>query len=201
MKRKVIGLLGCFALLGVFTALGVLAGSLTKASAGDVDLTIYAQRYSFDPPIIRLNKGDRVSINMVTRDVTHGFFLEGYDIDAKIRPGDSSDDSVLLIRHPSKHDDFQEDDRITFTADRTGKFRFRCSQTCGYMHPFMQGEMIVSPNYELWGGIGLVTGVTVSTLVFFIFVGTLGSRRGAKLVAERSPLPNKPQQEAGGPEK
>ncbi|HDZ22136.1 hypothetical protein LCGC14_0302200 [marine sediment metagenome] len=201
MKRKVICLLGCLALLGIFTALGVLAGSLTGAPAGDVDLMIYAQRYSFDPPIIRLNKGDRVSINLVTRDVTHGFFLEGYDIDAKIRPGDSSDDSVLLIRHPSKHDDFQEVDRIIFTAERTGKFRFRCSQTCGYMHPFMQGEMIVSPNYELWGGIGLVTGVAVSAMAFFVFMGTPGSRGGAKLVAERSPLPNEPQREAKGPEK
>lgn len=201
MKRKVIGLLGCFAILGVFTALGLFAASLTGAPASDVDLTIYAQQYSFDPPIIRLNKGDRVSINVVTRDVTHGFFLEGYDIDAKIRPGDSPEDSVLLVRHPSKHDDYQEVDRLIFTAERTGKFRFRCSQTCGYMHPFMQGEMIVSPNYELWGGIGLVTGVAVSTLPFLVFVGTLGSGRGAKLVAERSPLPNGPQQEAGDPEK
>ncbi|KKM95763.1 hypothetical protein LCGC14_1184960 [marine sediment metagenome] len=201
MKRKVIGLLGCLALLGVFTALGVFAGSLTMAPAGDVDLTIYAQRYNFEPPIIRLNKGDRVSINLVTRDVTHGFFLEGYDIDAKIRPGDSSDDSALLIRHPSKHDDFHEVDRIIFTADRTGKFRFRCSQTCGYMHPFMQGEMIVSPNYELWGGIGLVTGVAASALAFFVFVGTPSSCGDAKLLAERSPLPNEAQQEAEGPEK
>ena len=121
-----------------FALLGLVVASFTGGEPGKVDLTVYARRYAFEPAVIKVNRGDDVSINLITRDVTHGFFLEGYDIDAKVKPHDSSEYSTLYLRHPSKHEDYRIVDRIEFKASKTGKFRFRCSQTCGYMHPFMQ---------------------------------------------------------------
>ena len=158
-------------LLVVIIAISVIAG-LAVASFGvgestQVDLTISARKYAFESSVIKVNRGDRISINLITKDVTHGFFMEGYDIDAKIQPGDSPEYSKLLLRHPSKKDDFQEVDRIEFTADKTGKFRYRCSVTCGYMHPFMLGEMVVVPNYPFWGGLGLAVGVAISAMILF----------------------------------
>ena len=176
-------------LLVVIIAISVIAGLAVASSVvGDskqVDLTISARKYAFEPSVIKVNKGDRISINLITKDVTHGFYMEGYDIDAKVQPGDSSEYSQLLLRHPSKKDDFQQVDRIEFTADKTGKFRYRCSVTCGYMHPFMLGEMVVVPNYPFWGGLGLAVGVSISTMTLFGFkakhnsLNTVADRRNS----------------------
>ena len=149
----------------ILTGLGVAYNGGGKP--GEVDITISARRYAFEPSKIRVNKGDKVSINLVTKDVTHGFYLEGYDIEAKVVPGDSSEYSKLLLRHPSEHGDYQEVNRIEFTADKPGKFRYRCSVTCGYMHPFMLGEMVVVPNYPFWGGVGLTVGIAISALIYY----------------------------------
>lgn len=157
------------AIIAISVIAGLIVASLGIGDPKQVDLTITARKYAFEPSVIKVNKGDRISINLITKDVTHGFFMEGYDIDAKVQPGDSPEYSKLLLRHPSKKDDFQEVDRIEFIADKAGKFRYRCSVTCGYMHPFMLGEMVVVPNYPLWGGLGLAVGVAISTMILFGF--------------------------------
>lgn len=101
MIKQIILSISLFAVIIACTMLGFIMASFTAGEPGQVDLTIYARRYAFDPPTIKLNKGDTVSINLITRDVTHGFYLEGYDIDAKVKPEDSPEYSTLLLRHPS----------------------------------------------------------------------------------------------------
>ena len=63
--------------------------------------------------------------------------------------------------------DYKPMEEITFVASRTGKFRYRCSTTCGYMHPFMQGELIVQPNYLFSSAVGLSLGLVVGLLWSF----------------------------------
>lgn len=168
MKRNLfLSILSLF-IITASTIGGLVTASFTLEKPKRLDLTIYARKYAFTPPIIRVNKGDTVSINLITRDVTHGFYLEGYDIDGKIKPEHSPDFGTLYLRHPSREEDYHEVDRIEFTADKTGKFRFRCSQTCGYMHPFMQGELIVRPNYPFYGGVGFVIGIFVAAMCVFM---------------------------------
>lgn len=168
MLKNIVFSISLLAIIIVCLAVGLVAASFTSGEPKHVDLTIYARQYAFNPPIIKVNKGDTISINLITRDVTHGFYLEGYDIDAKVRPEDAPDYSALFLRHPSKGDDFKEVDAITFVANKTGKFRYRCSVTCGYMHPFMQGELIVNPNYPFWGGVGFSVGIAMATLLFLM---------------------------------
>ena len=157
---------------------GFLLGRLRTAPPQERTFTITAHKYAFDPAVLRVNRGDTVHIRLLAKDVTHGFYLEGYDRDAKARP----QDTVFWARRPSQGKDFQQVDEITFVADRGGKFRYRCSTTCGYMHPFMQGELIVSPNSLFSSSLGLSLGLVVGMLVIF----------------RRNSLPDTPEQTSAG---
>ncbi len=153
-------------------ALGFALAHLSVAPPQERTFTIIAHKYAYEPAVLRINRGDRVHIRLLAKDVTHGFFLEGYDLDAKARP----EDPDFWARHPSSSEKYEQVQEISFVAERTGKFRYRCSTTCGYMHPFMQGELIVSPNYLF------------STSVFL----SLGLAAGMLLVFRRSPARGQP---------
>jgi heme/copper-type cytochrome/quinol oxidase subunit 2 len=156
-----------FAVLGLLLAAGAVAGVLAVRYGveppQDRYVTITAHKYAYDPAVLKVNKGDRIHISLAASDVTHGFFLEGYDVDAQIPPGDFN----FRLRQPSKTKDYTQADEVVVVANRTGKFRYRCSNTCGYMHPFMQGELIVSPNYLFSSSIGMTLGLCVGMLWIF----------------------------------
>lgn len=124
-------------------------------------ITIVARQYAYDPPVLHFHRGDTVHIKLVSEDVVHGFFLEGYDIDAEVYPGKTR----FSMRHPSQGKDWKWVEEIVFVAEKTGKFRYRCSHTCGYLHPFMLGEMFVEPNRLLPVSLGLVGASLLAGLV------------------------------------
>lgn len=131
------------------------------------DFSIKARQYAFDPPRIIVTKGDEVHIRLSSSDVIHGFYLEGHDIDALIEPNKPE----FKLRHPSEGKEFISVEEIVFTADRPGKFRFRCSRTCGTLHPFMQGELIVRPNYPFLASVGAAVGVCIAMFVMLFLEG------------------------------
>lgn len=149
-------LLGTAAVV-VGALISVVLGS-RRAEPSVREFSIKARQYAYEPPKIRVNKGDEVHIKLMSLDVIHGFFLEGYDIDAEIEPGRPD----FKVRKPSTETEFHRTPEIVFVANKTGKFRYRCSHTCGYLHPFMLGEMIVDPNYTYLAGIGGTAGLTVA---------------------------------------
>ncbi len=106
-------------------------------------IDVVARRYGFDPPVIRVSRGDELRLRFASLDVVHGFYLEGYDIDVAIEP---LRNEVQMRRALGPLETVSE---VVLTAARAGKFRFRCSKTCGSMHPFMAGELIVEPNWLL----------------------------------------------------
>ena len=168
-------------LLGLLLAAGALAGLLPALiwhpPPQARSFTITARKYGYEPSVIRVNRGDRLHIRLVAADVTHGFYLEGYDLDAKARP----QNDTFWVRHPSAGGDahagggYEESQGIDLVASHSGKFRYRCSLTCGYMHPFMQGELIVSPNYLYSASVGLSLAMAVGMLIFLGVPG--GGRR------------------------
>ncbi|MBE0680727.1 MAG: cupredoxin domain-containing protein [Anaerolineales bacterium] len=107
---------------------------------------IDAHQFAYSPSELKVNEGDTVIIQLVSSDVVHGIYVDGYDISVEADPGQSA--------------------ILTFVADKPGSFRFRCNVTCGAMHPFMIGKLTVGPNNWLYRSIGLaalaVLGVTVS---------------------------------------
>ncbi len=107
-------------------------------------ITLDARQFEFAPSRIEVNQGDRVIITLRADDVVHGFYLDGYGLETRVQPGLSQ--------------------RIEFTADRAGKFRYRCSVTCGPMHPFMVGELVVGPNTSFWRAAALAMIVAAGSL-------------------------------------
>lgn len=105
---------------------------LPGAAAVPVDRTfrVEARRFEYQPAVLVVNPGDRVTIELVAGDVVHGISVEGYGVEATADPGQTA--------------------RLTFVADRQGMFRFRCTVTCGNMHPFMIGKLEVGQNTVLW---------------------------------------------------
>jgi heme/copper-type cytochrome/quinol oxidase subunit 2 len=119
-------------------ALGWLALGAAPAAAEPGHqrvVRIEASQYQFSPGVIDVRRGDRVTIELVATDVVHGLYLDGYGLQMSADPGQT--------------------ERLTFVADRPGTFRFRCSVTCGVMHPFMIGKLRVGNNGLLWVGSGL----------------------------------------------
>jgi cytochrome c oxidase subunit 2 len=120
---------------------------LVKAEDGYKEYNIKLERFKYTPEVIKVNKGDRVRLNIDSVDVEHGFYLDGYDIDELI---------------PEKG--FKT---VEFVATRSGAFRFRCSTTCGPFHPFMVGKMVVGPNFNFWGAIATAMFIPVGSFVYF----------------------------------
>jgi cytochrome c oxidase subunit 2 len=118
-------------------ALLVAWAPLPVRAASPVERTIRLEARSFEytPPVIHVNRGDRVTLEIVSTDVVHGIYIDGYGLQASADPGQTA--------------------RLTFIADRAGSFRFRCSVSCGALHPFMIGQLKVGPNTLLWRGVGL----------------------------------------------
>jgi len=96
---------------------------------------IDAHQFAYSPSELRVNQGDTVTIQLVSTDVVHGLYVDGYDISVEADPGQTA--------------------TLTFTADKSGSFRFRCNVTCGAMHPFMIGKLTVGSNQWLYRSIGL----------------------------------------------
>jgi len=109
-------------------------------------VTMTAEQFGFDPPVLHVNRGDRVLITLQAADVVHGFYLDGYDLEARVEPGTSQP--------------------VEFIADQGGKFRYRCSVSCGTLHPFMIGEVVVGPNWPFLRAVGLVLVAVVATLFY-----------------------------------
>ena len=91
---------------------------------------IKARRFVYSPNIIHVNKGDIVKIRLISEDVTHGLFIDGYGGNTSAHPG--------------------QEGYLEFVADQPGRFSFRCSVTCGEFHPYMIGYLIVEPNLRFY---------------------------------------------------
>ena len=113
-------------------ALVVLFTPVPVTAAKPVERTfrIEASRFQYSPAVLQVNPGDRVTIDLVPQDVVHGLSIDGYNLAITADPGQTA--------------------HLSFIANRPGSFHFRCSVTCGNLHPFMTGKLEVGPNMLLW---------------------------------------------------
>lgn len=137
-----------FLLLIVMTGLVVAFAPLPAPAVAPQARTfrIDARQYAYSPSELKVNAGDTVTLQLVSNDVVHGLYVDGYDVSVEADPGQTA--------------------TLTFTADKSGSFRFRCNVTCGAMHPFMIGKLTVSNNNWLYRSIGLSILATFGLLLF-----------------------------------
>ena len=143
---------------------GAVGGVLLQPSAPPQErrVKMTARQYAFDPPVLKVNRGDTVRLRITSLDVIHGMYLEAFDINVLIVP----DSPYLELTRPSRPGEPAEKvEEVIFVADKTGKFRLRCSHTCGPLHPFMQGELVVAPNRLLGAGVGGFVGLLLAATV------------------------------------
>lgn len=131
-------------------------GTLAAAQPQPELINVVAKRFSYTPSRITVRKGQRVTLRLESLDVTHGLYLDGYGIDLKARPG--------MVG------------KATFTADKAGRFTFRCSETCGEFHPYMVGFFEVTPNrrFSLFAA---GTGVAFLAILSLVVLGAVRQRR------------------------
>lgn len=108
--------------------------------------TIDSRQFAYEPGILKVNQGDTVIITLTASDVVHGLYLDSYGLETRVEPGRSQ--------------------TIQFVADKPGKFRYRCSVSCGTLHPFMIGELVVGPNTTFGRAVALLALVVGGTLLY-----------------------------------
>ncbi len=111
------------------------------------DITINARTFAYTPASIEIHRGDTVHLTLQAMDTAHGLSIDGYDVNLQAEPGQSA--------------------HATFVADRVGKFKFRCSISCGPLHPFMIGELRVDSKLPLGRALTATLFAALGALAFF----------------------------------
>jgi heme/copper-type cytochrome/quinol oxidase subunit 2 len=104
-----------------------------------------AHQFAYSPSELHANTGDTVTIQLISTDVVHGLYVDGYGVSIQADPGQTA--------------------TLTFVANNPGSFRFRCNVTCGAMHPFMIGKLTVGTNNWLYRALGLAVLAVAGTVL------------------------------------
>lgn len=162
MKKVTRNLINIFIILGFGITSALISQIFIKKSSSR-NIHIRNFRYGKDPSVIRCNRGDTLHLTFSTDDTGHSFFLEEFDIDAKVSP---TVDLVALFKpsNPSIKPVITKE--VTLVAKHPGilnyiisKSNFRCHVWCGPMHAFEQGKLIIMPNALLFFSIGCLIGI------------------------------------------
>jgi cytochrome c oxidase subunit II len=110
----------------LFLALPFLVALAPEAvdSTRTIDVTV--SRYAFSPERIEVQLGERVRLNVVSVDVTHGFQVKALGLNASVPAGGRT---VTLELTPME----------------IGTFEINCSKYCGRGHGRMKASLVVTP--------------------------------------------------------
>jgi heme/copper-type cytochrome/quinol oxidase subunit 2 len=150
VMKKSVAILVTLVLYALF---GLHLWSLLSYEPSQKSFSLSAQKFSFTPNILEVTKGDKVVITLSSEDVEHGFYLDGYELEMHAKPG----------VYPS----------VSFTADKVGKFSYRCSITCGSFHPYMIGWLKVNPNFKLIISLWLTVTLGWLTILYALHRGKM----------------------------
>jgi plastocyanin len=129
-------------------------------------LALEAKKYGYSPSRIIVNRGDKIVLKPTSLDATHGFLLDGHPVEFTMRKGATFLKYTWEDENGKLQADWDRVSEVEFVTDKAGKFTFRCTQTCGNLHPFMTGELIVKPNNPYYLFISLSIWLVFSLLAY-----------------------------------
>jgi heme/copper-type cytochrome/quinol oxidase subunit 2 len=128
-QRRLARWLGAATLLTlVFSALPATAQDDPPPEGAPVEprvIKMDAENWKWVPNQIRVKQGNRVVLDITSRDAPHRFDLKAYGLKVPL-PQDQTT-------------------RVEFVADKAGEFRWRCGRPCGDGCPKMTGTLTVFP--------------------------------------------------------
>jgi cytochrome c oxidase subunit 2 len=86
-------------------------------------IMLHTSNWAFSPSIIRLKKGEDVSLHLMGMEGNHGLAIPGLGISERMDQG-----GMKMVKVPT---------------DTSGTFEFFCSEQCGVGHSDMQGTIII----------------------------------------------------------
>ncbi len=99
--------------------------AVVELGPGQYEVRMVAQVWSFEPGEIRVPAGSTVTFVTTSKDVVHGLFIPGTNVNAMLLPGQIT--------------------RVTARFDRPGEYQLLCHEYCGIAHHIMAGKVIVTP--------------------------------------------------------
>lgn len=103
----------------LFILAAATMGALPRSSAGAPErVAIVAKRYSFEPAEITVHKGQPVTLELTSADVTHGLEIKELGIKTEVKKGKPV--------------------AVHFTPETEGIFIGMCSHFCGMGHGSMK---------------------------------------------------------------
>lgn len=131
-------------------------------------------RYGKEPSVIRCNRGDTLHITFSSEDTGHSFFLQEFNVDAKVTPL-KDETEIFRTDDPTVPPTISRE--LTLVARHAGimnylvsKSNYRCHVWCGPMHAFESGKLVIFPNTLLIFSLGCLAGIS---LLWFIGLRTV----------------------------
>jgi heme/copper-type cytochrome/quinol oxidase subunit 2 len=169
-----------YLLILIFGLIPAIVCQFFAKESGNKYIQMRNFRYGKDPSVIRCNRGDTLHLTFTNEDTGHSFFLQEFDIDAKVSPGLGSLVDVFRPSDPTLPP--YRTKELVFAARHPGilnwlvsKSNYRCHIWCGPMHAFESGKLIILPNTLLVFSLGCIAGV-LFLWITGIFYNTMQER-------------------------
>jgi len=114
----------------------------TSAQGAPRIIDVETKQFAFTPETIHITTGEEVIFRVTSTDITHGFYIDGFNIFTDVPPGETVEIGPVKFNDP-------------------GKIKIRCATLCGPLHPFMVADIVVEPNtpYYLFFAATIVVGI------------------------------------------
>ncbi len=96
---------------------------LREVAPGEYEAYVVAQAWTFNPRVLEVPVGSKVTIYVASSDLQHGFKVTDTNINMQIVPGQVS--------------------KLVYTFDTVGEFPYLCTEYCGKGHATMYGTVKV----------------------------------------------------------